>query len=110
MRFDWIGNNWYMVDNLYSNVFVCSSNFERCLTLCGGKIEKPSAIAVDSTAGYLLYSFSSMSCLSLIIYVLIINLLGHHVHHNQKELIFFIFSASFFRIAQHPFLKASKHK
>ncbi|KHN83187.1 Low-density lipoprotein receptor-related protein 1B [Toxocara canis] len=52
MRFDWIGNNWYFVDNLYSSIFVCTSNFERCLTLHGGKIEKPSSIAVDSTAGY----------------------------------------------------------
>ncbi|VDK44235.1 unnamed protein product [Anisakis simplex] len=52
MCFDWIGRNWYMADNLYSSIFVCNSEFDRCITLNSGKIVKPSSIAVDSAAGY----------------------------------------------------------
>ncbi|VDN01460.1 unnamed protein product [Thelazia callipaeda] len=52
MSFDWIGQNWYMADDLYSRIFACVSDFSHCIILSAGKIEKPSAIVIDSLAGY----------------------------------------------------------
>lgn len=52
LEFDWLGNNWYMVDGLYSRIFVCSAEFSHCVTLSGGVIEKPMDIAIDSISGF----------------------------------------------------------
>jgi low-density lipoprotein receptor-related protein 1 (alpha-2-macroglobulin receptor) len=52
LSFDWIGTNYYFVDEALEIIFICKADLSICKTIIDAEISKPRALAVDPTTGY----------------------------------------------------------
>ncbi|KAK0423803.1 hypothetical protein QR680_008338 [Steinernema hermaphroditum] len=60
MSYDWVGNNWYFLDFVYKRIFACDGiSMKRCITIRKEGIEKPEALYVDSSVGFIFYAEKS---------------------------------------------------
>uniref|UniRef100_A0A1I7YEH0 EGF-like domain-containing protein n=1 Tax=Steinernema glaseri TaxID=37863 RepID=A0A1I7YEH0_9BILA len=61
ISYDWVGNNWYFMDFVYKRIFACDGNeMKRCITIRKEGIEKPEALYVDSSVGFIFYAEKSV--------------------------------------------------
>lgn len=56
MAIDWLTKNFYFVDDVDDQVFVCNKNGQTCVTLLDQELYNPKGIALDPAMGCVLPS------------------------------------------------------
>ncbi|TKR96498.1 hypothetical protein L596_010507 [Steinernema carpocapsae] len=60
IQYDWVGHNWYFLDFIYRRIFMCDdTTMQKCITVRKEGIEKPEAMYVDPSAGFIFYAEKS---------------------------------------------------
>lgn len=55
MAIDWLTKNFYFVDDVDDQVFVCNENSQTCVTLLDQELYNPKGIALDPAMGCALF-------------------------------------------------------
>ncbi len=50
---DWFSGNWYFLDDSKELIFLCNNTLTICTTVVEVNLNKPRAIALDPSSGYL---------------------------------------------------------
>ncbi|KAK7507346.1 hypothetical protein BaRGS_00001281, partial [Batillaria attramentaria] len=58
---DWISGNWYFMDDVKEQIFMCTADGSRCRSVIHIDLHRPKSLALDPTAGYLFYADWSTS-------------------------------------------------
>ena len=56
LAYDWLGSNWYFVDDIMHRIFLCTSDGVSCITVVDEQLQNPRGIAIDPTKGFLFFA------------------------------------------------------
>lgn len=56
LAYEWVGQNWYMLDPLQEQIFACNQTFTSCISIVDVGLTKPKSMSLDSNKGYLFFS------------------------------------------------------
>ncbi|CAG7828356.1 unnamed protein product [Allacma fusca] len=56
MAFDWLGRNYYFVDDGREMIFACAQNLDKCTSIIDVDISKPRGLALDPAKGYMFFT------------------------------------------------------